>query len=45
MAVGASTAGFFVPQKVSSRVPLIAAASREDLGTCREGMVVPTATG
>jgi hypothetical protein len=30
--------GLLVPQKVSSRAPLMAAASREDLGACREGV-------
>jgi hypothetical protein len=34
--------GFLVPQKVSNRVPLMAAASREDLGACKEGMVAGT---
>jgi hypothetical protein len=34
--------GLLVPQKLSSRVPLMAAASKEDLGACREGMVAGT---
>jgi hypothetical protein len=34
--------GLLAPQNVSSRAPLMAAASRENLGTCREGTVAGT---
>lgn len=42
LAVNILTIRFLVPKKVSSRVPLIAAVSREDLGACRESMVAGT---
>lgn len=42
LVVNILTIRFLVPKKVSSRVPLIAAASREDLGACRESMVAGT---
>jgi hypothetical protein len=36
---------FLVPQKVSSKVPLMATASREHLGAHREGAVTGTTEG